>query len=70
MDPASVHRPSVGYPVRLRPEEGWMELQEREAFEQMGAGKGLSANEREVGVERGREVTARGDLEGFREGFV
>ena len=47
-----------------------MELQEREAFEQMGAGKGLSANEREVGVERGREVTARGDLEGFREGFV
>ncbi|KAA6412448.1 MAG: hypothetical protein FRX48_03439 [Lasallia pustulata] len=65
---ASDDRPSVGYPVRLRPEEGWMELQEREAVDHMGAGKGVRASEREIGVETGRGGTRRGDLEGFHEG--
>ncbi|KAI4127061.1 MAG: hypothetical protein LQ347_004750 [Umbilicaria vellea] len=67
-NPASEHRPSVGYPVRLRPEEGWMELQERDAVEQMGAVKGFRASERGVDVEKGRGSTMRGDLEGFHEG--
>lgn len=69
-NPASEHRPSVGYPVRLRPQEGWIELQEREAIEGMGAGKGFRASERVVDVEKGRGRTMRGDLEGFHEGEV
>lgn len=68
-NPVSEHRHSVGYPVRLRPEDGWMELQEREAVEQMGAGKGFRAREREIEVESGRGTT-RGDLEGFYHGEV
>ena len=67
---ASDHRPSVGYPVRLRPEEGWMELQEREAVDHTGEGKGVRASERDVGVETGRGGTRRGDLEGFHEGVM
>lgn len=69
-DPASEHRPSVGYPVRLRPEGGWVELQEREAVEGMGPGKGFGASEREVELEKGRGRTTRGHLEGFHDGEV
>lgn len=47
-----------------------MELQERDAVEQMGAVKGFRASERGVDVEKGRGSTMRGDLEGFHEGGV